>query len=369
MRYFCSLALLGVLAFWPVRDSHAATLNSSIGSLQITPVVTGLNIPWAFGFLPDGGVLITERDGRLLHRRPDGTVTDVRGVGPVWAEGQGGLLDVLIPRDFTTTREVLFSIAKAQGRGAGTALVRARLSPDGAALTNWTVLFEIAAGSDTPYHFGSRLVEARDGTVFMTVGDRGQRAEAQNRALHQGSVLRLTRDGRAPDDNPFVGKAGMQPEIWSFGHRNPQGAALDAAGQLWVNEHGARGGDEVNRIRKGANYGWPVISYGRHYSGAKIGVGTSQPGMEQPAHFWDPSIAPSGMMIYTGAMFPEWQGDMFVGALKFDYISRLNGDLDVSEVEQLEADETNRVRDIRQAPDGSIWYLSVGDDTLYRIAR
>lgn len=366
MKHAISALALLTLPLAALADS----LDTSHGPVRVTPMVTGLDTPWAFGFLPDGAVLVTERDGRLLLARPDAPVIEVTGLGEIAVDGQGGLLDILIPRDFAQTRQVYFTHAKAQGRGAGTALARARLSDDGTRLTGWETLFEITPGSRTPYHFGSRLVEAPDGTLFMTVGDRGQREEAQNRANHQGSVLRLTRDGGVPDDNPFVGMDGVQPEIWSFGHRNPQGAALDASGQLWINEHGARGGDEVNRIAKGANYGWPVISYGTHYSGAKIGVGTEQPGMEQPVHFWDPSIAPSGMMAYKGAMFPDWRGDLFVGSLKFSYISRLNGDADtLDEVEQIAGDQTSRVRDIREAPDGSIWFLSVGEGTLFRVAR
>ena len=184
--------------------------------------------------------------------------------------------------------------------------------------------------------------------------------------LHNGSVVRINRDGSVPADNPFVGTAGARPEIWSYGHRNPQGATLGPDGRLWLNEHGARGGDEVNVIRKGANYGWPVIAYGRHYSGLKIGEGTAKPGMEQPETFWDPSIAPSGMMIYSGKLWPEWAGDIFVGSLKFDYISRLEGN-PLREVERISGPETTRVRDVREAPDGSIWFLSVGERAVYRL--
>jgi glucose/arabinose dehydrogenase len=176
----------------------------------------------------------------------------------------------------------------------------------------------------------------------------------------------VNRDGTIPDDNPFLGVKDVAPEIWSYGHRNPQGAALDANGQLWVNEHGARGGDEINEVIKGANYGWPVIAYGRHYSGGKIGEGTVKDGMKQPAHYWDPSIAPSGMMIYSGKLWPDWAGDHFIGSLKFDYISRVDGDT-ITEVEQLKSDETTRIRDIREGPDGAIWFISVGEGTVFRV--
>ncbi len=227
----------------------------------------------------------------------------------------------------------------------------------------------MAPGSSGGRHFGSRIVEASDGTLFLTIGDRGDRPAAQDRANHVGTIIRVARDGSVPADNPFVGQSGIRPEIWSYGHRNPQGAGLDAAGTLWTAEHGARGGDEVNLIRKGANYGWPVISYGRHYSGGKIGTGTSQTGMEQPAHYWDPSIAPSGLLVYTGDMFADWKGDMFVGSLKFDYISRLDITGETArEIGQIKSPETERVRDILQAPDGSIWFLSVGNGALYRIS-
>jgi glucose/arabinose dehydrogenase len=210
------------------------------------------------------------------------------------------------------------------------------------------------------------VVEAADGTLFLTIGDRGDRPSAQDRSVHNGSVIRIQRDGRIPSDNPFIGETGVQPEIWSYGHRNPQGAGLDLEGNLWVSEHGARGGDEVNVVRKGANYGWPVISYGRHYSGGKIGEGTAQDGMQQPELYWDPSIAPSGLMVYSGALFPQWRGDMFVGSLKFDYIAQLSGD-PLREIAQIQTDETLRVRDVVEGPDGAIWFISVGRDSVYRI--
>ena len=273
-------------------------------------------------------------------------------------------------RDFATTRTLFLTYSKPQGRGAGTALAAAELSEDGTALENLRDLFVSAPGSTGGLQFGSRVVEAVDGTLFVTVGDRGDGPSAQDRSLHNGSIVRINRDGTVPADNPCVGQSGILPEIWSFGHRNPQGAGLDARGTLWTAEHGARGGDEINRIEKGANFGWPVISYGVYYSGAKIGQGTALDGMEQPAFYWDPSIAPSGLIVYQGDMFPEWKGDMFVGSLKFSYISRL----DVSgnsarEVEQLESDETLRVRDIVEDADGSILFVSVGNGSVYRMTR
>ena len=229
----------------------ADTIETSAGPMRAEVMVSGLDTPWAFGFLPDGTLLVTEREGKLLLIR-DGAARELRGLPEdLVAEGQGGLLDVLVPRDFAERREIFLSYAKKQRRNEGTAVYRARLSDDGTRLEDGQTIFEIARGSGGGFHFGSRLVEARDGTLFVTVGDRGNQLSAQDLRMHNGSVLRITRDGAAPDDNPFVAKRRAQPEIWSFGHRNPQGAALDANGQLWVNEHGARGGDEVNRITEG----------------------------------------------------------------------------------------------------------------------
>ena len=333
---------------------------------RIAGVVSGLDAPWAIAPLGDGRVLITERDGTLLLAGPQGT-TEVSGVPKVRARGQGGLLDITLARDFDQTRTLFLTYAKRQGNGSGTALARATLSADGSALEDLKVLFEMKPGSSGGRHFGSRVVEAPDGTLFVTIGDRGDRPAAQDRSRHNGSIIRVNRDGSVPADNPFVGVEGVLPEIWSYGHRNPQGAGFDQQGRLWTSEHGAKGGDEINKVQRGANFGWPVISYGRHYSGAKIGEGTAKEGMVQPAFYWDPSIAPSGLMVYSGKMFPDWQGDIFVGSLKFDYIARLRG-APLKEVEQIKLPATERVRDIVEAPDGSIWFISVGEGTVYRIA-
>ncbi len=351
------------LTFLIALPAHA--LDTSAGKLVATRMVAGLTEPWALGFLPGGGLLITERGGRLLHVA-GGETRAVAGVPEVAARGQGGLLDVLVPRDFAATREIFLSLSKPQPGGAGTAVARARLSQDGARLENVRVIFELAPGSSGGRHFGSRLVEARDGTLFVTIGERGDRLSAQDLGNQNGTVVRIARDGAVPADNPFVNTPGARPEIWSYGHRNAQGAALDGEGRLWVVEHGARGGDEVNLVKRGANYGWPVIAYGRHYSGARIGEGTHKDGMEQPVHYWDPSIAPSGMVIYSGKLWPEWRGQIFVGSLKFGMISRLAGS-PLTEAERLRSPETARVRDIREAPDGSLWFLSVGNGAAYRI--
>lgn len=355
-----------VAGFGMTCPAHA--LDSQGRALDVSVMAEGLETPWSIGFLPDGGTLVTEREGRLWHIPAQGRRQQVSGLPAIRANGQGGLLDVLVPRDFSRSGEILFSFAKPQGRAEGTALAVARLSRDRTQLQNLRILFEMAPGSAGPRHFGGRIVEGRDGTIFLTIGDRGDDDAAQDLSRHNGKIIRINRDGSVPADNPFVNQQGAQPEIWSWGHRNPQGATLDAAGQLWINEHGARGGDEVNRVQRGANYGWPIISYGRHYSGLPIGEGSAKPGMEQPVMYWDPSIAPSGMAVLeAGRGWPGQSGDMLVGSLKFDYIARLSGN-PLREVEQIKGRETARVRDIRQAPDGSVWFISEARGTVYRIA-
>ena len=359
-----TLAVAGLFILWPVL-ALAQNLSSSAGDVRLQKMIGGLDTPWAIGILPDGTFLVTERDGDLLFVE-DGEARNVTGVPRVAARGQGGLLDVTVARDFAQTREIFLTYSKPQRGGAGTALAVARLSDNGRRLENVREIFEAERGSSGGRHFGSRVVEARDGTMFVTIGDRGDRPSAQDRSNHNGTIVRVARNGGVPRDNPFLDAAGVQPEIWSYGHRNPQGAGLDLQGNLLTAEHGARGGDEVNRIKRGANFGWPVISYGVHYSGGTIGEGTSKAGMEQPAFYWDPSMAPSGLLVYSGTLWPQWRGDIFVGSLKFNYISRLAG-APLREVEQIKAQQTDRVRDIVEAPDGSIWFLSVGDGAVYRM--
>lgn len=354
---------------WSFFVALVIAVSGAHADITYAPVVTGLDTPWGLAHLPDGQVLITEKDGRMLLWNGD-TLSEVSGVPQVVDRGQGGLMDVTVARDFATTRTVFLSYSKRQQGGAGTALATATLSPQGDALLNLRDIFVMAPGSSGGRHFGSRIVESTDGTLFLTIGDRGDRPSAQDRSTHAGSIVRINRDGSVPADNPFVDTPGVQPEIWSFGHRNPQGAGLDAQGRLWTAEHGARGGDEINLVRKGANYGWPVISYGRHYSGGRIGEGTARAGLEQPASYWDPSIAPSGLMVYQGAMFPDWRGDMFVGSLKDNYIARIEiSDDTTREVQKISNDATERVRDLAEAADGSIWFISVGNGAVYRISQ
>lgn len=357
-------ALLAGFALAPTfaAASDLARIESSAGALRVEAMVTGLEEPWAIDFLPDGSLVVTERDGRLL-RVVGGEAQPVAGGPEVYAQGQGGLLDVMIPRDFAQTREVWLSYAMPLQGGAATAVGKGVLSADGAALEGFETLYHgdaVRGGR----HFGSRLVEAQDGTVFLTTGDRGtgpEGMEAQDPARVEGKVVHLNRDG-----SPATNLPGHRPGVFSLGHRNAQGATLAPDGALMVVEHGAQGGDELNRVEVGRNYGWPVITYGENYGGGRIGEGTQKPGMEQPLHFWDPSIAPSGLMIYQGDLFPQWRGDVFTGSLNTSFISRLDPEAGYAE-ERIESDQTGRVRDIVEAPDGSIWFLSVLDGAAYRV--
>ena len=333
-------------------------------SLEITRHADGFRVPWSIGVLPGGDMLVTERGGRLWRVDDAGRKTRMRGLPKIDTVGQGGLHDIVPARDVARSGEVFLSYVTRQGSGQGTAMAVARLNGD--RLENLTEIFAMTPGSRGGRHFGARIVEARDGTVLLSIGDRGDRPSAQDLSRHNGCIIRVNRDGSVPPDNPFVNTAGARPEIWSYGHRNPQGMALDARGRLWAHEHGAMGGDELNRIKSGANYGWPVIAYGRHYSGAKIGEGTRKPGMEQPSFFWDPSIAPSGLCIYSGKLWPRWTGAFLVGSLKFDHIAVVSSD-GTRQIGQIETPETLRIRDVREGPDGAIWFLSEGKGGLYRI--
>jgi glucose/arabinose dehydrogenase len=362
------MLLLGLLACLPGATRIASAAQAP--SFQVTTVVERLNHPWGMAFLPDGGMLVTERPGRLrlvsngqLHPDP------VAGTPSVAAYGQGGMLDVAVHPKFADNGWVYLSYAAEDGDGIGTEVGRGRL--EGHRLVDWQVLFRQLPKSDTGRHFGSRLVFDRDGYLYITLGDRGERKRAQMLDDHAGSVIRLHDDGRVPKDNPFVGKVGVRPEIFSYGHRNQQGAALHpVTGELWTHEHGPQGGDEVNRIVAGTNYGWPTITYGEEYvTGWDIGEGTQKEGMAQPLHYWVPSIAPSGMAFYTGDKFPQWRGNLFVGSLKFQLLARLEleGEKIVRE-ERLLQGEYGRIRDVRQGPDGLLYLLTdEGDGRLLRL--
>lgn len=347
-----------------------ATYETSAGTVRVDRVAGPFAHPWALAFLPGGAVLITERGGRLWRLGADGQRTEVLGVPDVHAVGQGGLLDVVAARDFATSREVFLTYSEPVGDKSRSSVAAARLSEDGKFLETLHTIFRQTPPVDSQHHYGSRIVQGRDGTLWVTLGERGMSTQAQNLATDLGKVVRIARDGTVPEDNPFVGGIG-RPEIWSYGHRNPQGATMDPeTGALWTVEHGAKGGDEINKPQAGKNYGWPVISYGTTYAGTRIGEGTHKKGMEQPIYYWDPSIAPSGMLIYSGRLWPEWKGDIFVGALKFQLISRLHREGDVIKGEErLLTDAYGRIRDVREGPDGAIWFLTDEEaGALYRMA-
>jgi glucose/arabinose dehydrogenase len=370
----------------PVVTALALALTAASAGAQITkaplqqsprPVkaetfAKGLVHPWGLAFLPDQRLLVTERPGRLRLLSKQGEVRPaISGVPEVYAGGQGGLLDVVLAPDFTSSQLIYLSYAEPRGGGKnGTSVARGRLvaADDGGRLEDVQVIFRQEPAYASSHHFGSRLVFMPDGSLFVTAGERfSQREEAQNPGNHIGKLMRLLPDGSPYGGNPK--RPGWRPEVWSIGHRNVQAAALNpASGKLWTIEHGARGGDEVNIPEAGKNYGWPVISYGRNYDGSKIGVGTHKAGMEQPVYYWDPSIAPSGAVFYTGALFPDWKGNLFVGALAGQALHRLvlDGDKVVGE-EILLSDLGARIRDVRQGADGALWLLT--DETQGRVLR
>lgn len=370
------IATVAVLVFATGRIG-AQTIHTEEHSFRITPLAAGLEHPWGLAFLPDGRMLVTERPGRLrivnagrldtkpISELPQTAPEDlleplpVRGVPQVVARGQGGLLDVALHPRFAENGLVYLSYAGAGKSGIGTEVARGRLV--GSRLEDVQVIFRMQPKSDTRQHFGSRLVFDRDGYLYITLGDRGDMDRAQRPDDHAGSVIRLHDDGRVPNDNPFVGKPGWKPEKFTLGNRNMQGAALHPrTGELWAHEHGPQGGDEINIIRAGVNYGWPVITYGVNYGiGTPIGEGTHKDGMAQPIHYWVPSIAPSGMAFYTGDPFPRWRGDLFVGALRDQMLVRLRleGEKVVHEERMLKG-VLGRIRDVRQGPDGYLYLLT-----------
>ncbi|MDM0105724.1 PQQ-dependent sugar dehydrogenase [Variovorax sp. J22R24] len=328
-------------------------------------VASGLENPWGVSFLPGGRFLVTEKAGRMRVVEADGKVgAPVAGLPAVAASGQGGLLDVMADPAFEANRTFYFCYSEpdAVGMGNGTALARARLSADGSRVEGLKVIFSQRPKVASRNHFGCRIVEANDGTLFLTLGDRFSRKEdAQKLDNHLGKIVRIGKDGSVPQDNPFVGKEGALPEIWSYGHRNGQGATLAPDGKLWMHEHGPQGGDEINIPQAGHNYGWPVITYGENYGGGKIGDGiTQKEGMEQPLHYWVPSIAPSGMVFLTSDRYGAgWKGNLFVGSLKFGYLDRIElKDGKVVAEHKLLEDGRARIRDVKQGPDGLLYVLT-----------
>ncbi|MBI4381185.1 MAG: PQQ-dependent sugar dehydrogenase [candidate division NC10 bacterium] len=360
-----------VLAESQAQAPRSPTPTPVKAAVRVETVARGLEHPWALVFLPDGRMLVTERPGRLRIVERDGRASEpLAGVPQVLARGQGGLLDVALDPRFADNRLVYLSYAEPGAGGtAGTAVARGRLGEG--RLEDVRVIYQQQPKVRGSNHFGSRLVFARDGTLFVTQGDRAAYSDgAQDLSVGIGKIMRIKPDGSVARDNPFVGRAGARPEIWSYGHRNVQSAALHPqTGQLWTVEHGARGGDELNRPEAGKNYGWPVITYGVDYSGARIGEGTAKPGMEQPVYYWDPVIAPSGMTFYTGDAFPDWKGSLFIGSLDQGLLVRLTlKDGRVAREERYLSDLGERIRDVRQGPDGLLYVLTdSGEGRLLRV--
>jgi glucose/arabinose dehydrogenase len=349
--------------------SESKSFRSSAGPIEVSTIARGLVHPWGLALLPDGRILVTERPGRFRIVSRDGDLSPpLKNVPEVWASGQGGLLDVVLDKSFAGNKTLYFCFAERAEGGGRTAVARATLGED--RLQDVEIIFRQEGPLSSGNHYGCRIAQADDGNLFVTLGEHfNHRDEAQNLANHLGKVIRIAPDGSVPADNPFVGRADAKPEIWSYGHRNEQGLAINpATGDLWEVEHGPRGGDEVNIVGKGKNYGWPVIGYGIDYDGAKIHASTAKEGMEQPVKYWVPSISPSGMAFYTGTLFPSWKGSLFTGALSGKMLVRLSlSGNEVTGEERLLEDLNERIRDIRQGPDGALWLLT--DSTAGRLLR
>lgn len=368
----CAGALIGTAAL----AAAPKELQSEQGTLEVTTITQGLEHPWALAFLPDRqGMLVTERSGNLRLIGVDGKHSEpISGVPKVWAKGQGGLLDVVLSPTFKQDRLVYLSYAEGGGAGdkAGTAVGRGRLSDDLKTISDFKVIFRQEPKLSTGNHFGSRLVFDRDGYLFITLGENNDRPTAQDLDKLQGKVVRIFPDGKVPDDNPFVGQSGVRPEIWSYGHRNPQGAALNPwNGTVWENEHGPRGGDEVNIIERGKNYGWPLATHGINYSLQPIpeAKGKSVEGAVDPHHVWEKSPGVSGMAFYDADRFKPWQQNLFIGALVSQELIRLQFDGDkVVHEERLLGDLKQRIRDVRQGPDGYLYVLTDEEEgSLYKV--
>jgi glucose/arabinose dehydrogenase len=365
--FLCALFSLPAWAGEPIRYP-----TNKVG-IVVETLATGLDHPWAVEPLDDGTLIITERSGTLRLFRGGKLSKPVKGLPQLYADVQGGLLDVAVSPDFAKDHILFFTATQPYDHGIGVIVFRAKLAGDGGWLAETKVIFRSSRPQIVDHNFGSRIAIAPDGSLFVTIGDQAREKQAQDAFDDRGSVIHINRDGSIPDDNPYKDGINGLPEIWSTGHRNPQGIAFDRAdNRLYTVEHGPKGGDELNAPEAGKNYGWPVITYGTDYDGSKIGIGTEAPGMEQPIYYWDPSIAPSSLIIYRGAMFPEWDGSFLVTALKFELIARLERDAEgkiVSE-ERILTDDYGRLRDLKEAPDGSILAVTDEDDgQLIRISR
>ena len=344
-------------------QTRACAINSNVAH-DVVVVARGLENPWSVEPLPGGDVLVTEKAGRLRIVSATGTIGEpIAGLLPVDARGQGGLLDVALSPSFESDRTIFWSFAEPREGGNGTSIARGVLSPDRRRLDQVRVIFRVLPTYNGTLHYGSRLAFGRDGMLYATFGERSNldtRPYAQRMDSHLGKIIRIAPDGSVPSDNPFVGQANALPEIWSVGHRNIQAAAFDAQGRLWDIEHGTRGGDELNLVQKGRNYGWPLAAFGVEYSGAPIGEGATQrDGLESPVYYWDPVIAPSGAQWYSGDAFPAWRGSLFIGARKEKRLVRLVVENDrVTREEHLLTDRGQRIRDVRQGPDGALYIVT-----------
>ncbi|SFN61519.1 PQQ-dependent sugar dehydrogenase [Marinobacter pelagius] len=353
------LAMAGGLMLFSVSTLADLTFSSDEADFRLEVVAEDLEHPWSLAFLPNGDKLVTERAGRLQIIRDGELVPEpISGVPDLVVSGQGGLLDVLLHPDFESNQTLFLSYAHRTREGMTTRVARARLEGD--ELKEVEVIFEALPRSNTSRHFAGRMEFDRDGNLYISVGDRGEMDRAQDLGDDAGGVHRVTVNGEPVPGNPFVDQAGAEDTFFTYGNRNIQGMTIHPeTGEIWTHEHGPRGGDEINIISAGTNYGWPEITYGIDYSGLPITMHTKKEGMAQPLHYWDPSIAPSGMAFYTGDLFPEWQGDLFVGALKMRKLVRLEiGDGDVTEEEDLLTDLGERIRDVRMGPDGALWLLT-----------
>ena len=367
---FAAPALTAAALLAPIPEAVAvdAAYDTEKGRIRVQTIVEGLRHPWGLAFLPDGRILVTERDGNLRLVGGGKVSEPLEGVPEVDTGGQGGLLDVAVDPSFGQSRLVYLSYSEAGDGGNSTAVARGRLSEDGTRLTGVEVVFSQQPKLDSAMHFGSRLVFDRQGHLFITLGERSKaqvRGQAQQLDSHLGKVIRIRPDGSVPGDNPFAGRRDALPEIWSYGHRNAQGAALNPdTGVLWVNEHGPRGGDEINIPEPGRNYGWPVVSYGVNYDGSPVGGGRSEaPGMTGPIHHWTPSIGVSGMAFYTADAMPGWRGNVFVGGLAIPKLVRLERDGDrITGSEDLLEDLALRIRQVVQGPDGALYLLTDESD-------
>lgn len=356
----------GSTDYFPMPETQGEIHESEEFNFEIQNVVEGLEIPWGMAFLPNGDVLITEREGNLRIVR-DGELQQepVSGVPEVWAEGQGGLLDVTLHPDYEENGWIYMSYSKPGDGGANTAIIRGKLN--GNNFTNIEELFVGEPFTDRGQHFGSRIEFDPEGYMYFSIGDRGEMDLAQDINSSNGKVYRLHDDGSIPDDNPFVGTDGKD-EAFNYGHRNPQGMTVHPeTGKVWTHEHGPRGGDEINIEGAGLNYGWPVISYGINYDGTVLTEETEREGMEQPVHYYDPSIAPSGMTFVTGDTYPGWEGNLMIGALRFQLLSRVVLDGDEFVREERLVEEIGRIRDVVQAPDGYIYFANETDGIIHRI--